>query len=115
MSIARRLIQLNLPVSTGNMDTPAIQIPNGATKLTIQFNYSGLDDSVTMSLLQSIDGVNYDTCVNDNDEPVSITLDPNFTSMSLNITDLLAAWIKFSLDPVDATTGSIDKLFILMQ
>jgi hypothetical protein len=115
MSIARRLIQLNHPVPAGNTNTPAIQIPNGATKLTIQFNYSGLDASVTMSLLQSIDGVNYDTCVNDNDEPVSITLDPNFTSMSLNITDLLSAWIKFSLDIGVATTGNIDKIYILMQ
>jgi hypothetical protein len=115
MSIARRLLQTNLQISDGPAMTSAIQIPNGATKLTIQFNYSGLDASVSMSLLQSIDGVNFDTCVNDNDEPVSITLDPNFASMSLNITDLLSAWIKFSLDIGEATTGTIDKLFILMQ
>ena len=115
MTIARRLLQTNLQISDGPAMTSPVQVPNGATRFTIQFNYADLDDFVDMTLLQSIDGLNYDTCFNDNDEPVTITLDPNFDSMTLNITDLLAAWIKFSLYVGDASTGSIDKLFILMQ
>ena len=115
MPIARRLLQTNLQVPNGSAMTSAIQIPNGATKLTIQFSYSGLDDDVTLSMHQSLDGINFDLCMTENDEPVLITLDHTFTSMTMNVADLLASWIKFSLDPCNATTGTIEKLYILMQ
>ena len=114
MATARRMIQCNLDVSAGNAASPYIQIPNGATKLTIQFVYSGLDADVTMTMHQSLDGVNFDTCVNDADDPISITLDYTFDSMTLNITDLLTTWIKFVLDVGDATTGTIQKLYVMM-
>ena len=114
MATARRMIQCNLDVSAGNAASPYIQIPNGATKLTIQFVYSGLDADVTMTMHQSLDGVNFDTCVNDADDPISITLDYTFDSMTLNITDLLTTWIKFVLDVGTATTGTIQKLYVMM-
>jgi len=114
MATARRMIQCNLDVSAGNAASPYIQIPNGATKLTIQFVYTGLDADVTMTMHQSLDGVNFDTCVNDADDPISITLDYTFDSMTLNITDLLTTWIKFVLDVGTATTGTIQKLYVMM-
>jgi len=114
MATARRMIQCNLDVSAGNAASPYIQIPNGATKLTIQFVYTGLDADVTMTMHQSLDGVNFDTCVNDADDPISITLDYTFDSMTLNITDLLTTWIKFVLDVGSATTGTIAKFYVMM-
>ena len=114
MAKARRMIQCNLAISNGDAITTAIQIPNGATKLTIQFNYSGLDDDVSITMLQSLDGVNFDTCMNENDEPVSMSLDHSFSSMTMNIADLLTAWIKFSMDVGEATTGTLDKIFLTM-
>jgi len=114
MATARRMIQCNLDISDGSASTPYIQIPNGATKLTIQFVYSGLDDDVTMTMHQSLDGVNFDTCVNDADDPISITLDASFDSMTLNVTDLLTTWIKFVLDVGSATTGTVQKLYVMM-
>jgi len=114
MAIARRMIQCSLPVSGGNALTPYIQIPNGATKLTIQFIYSGLDADITLTMLQSLDGANFDTCVNEDDAPITITLDKDFASMTLNVADLLTTWVQFSMDIDEATTGALDKLHVMM-
>ena len=114
MSIARRMIQCSLPVSGGAAISPSIQIPNGATKLTTQFIYEGLDADITLTMLQSLDGSNFDTCVNEDDAPVTITLDKDFTSMTLNVADLLTTWIQFSMDIGNATTGTLQKLHVIM-
>ena len=79
MSIARRMLQLNLNIADGNSVTPAIQVPNGATKVTVQFAYSNLDAEVSVSMYQSLDGGNFDLCRNESDEPVTISLDPTAT------------------------------------
>ena len=109
------MLALNLPVSAGNSVTPAIQVPNGATKVTVQFTYSGLDADVVLSMHQSLDGGTFDACLNENDEPVSITLDHQFTSMTLNIIGLLTTWLRFTLQVQDATSGFIEKLNVLME
>ena len=114
MAIARRMIQCSLPVTGGDALSPYIQIPNGATKLTIQFVYSGLDADITLTMLQSLDGLNFDTCVNEDDAAITIVLDKDFTSMTLNVADLLTTWIQFSMDIGDATTGTLDKLYVMM-
>jgi len=114
MSLARRMIQCSLPVSAGNASTPYIQIPNGATKLTIQFVYSGLDADIVLAMNQSLDGFNFDACVNEDDVPITITLDKDFTSMTLNVADLLTTWIQFSMDVGEAKTGTLDKMYVIM-
>jgi hypothetical protein len=115
MSTSRRLLQTNFQISAGNTVSVPVQIPNGSNSLTIQFVYCGLDSDVTLTMHQSLDGANFDLCVNESDEPVSITLDKSFTSMTMNVTDLLTSWIKFSLDTASATTGILEKILILMQ
>ena len=114
MSLARRMIQCALPISGGNATTPSIQIPNGATKLTTQFVYSGLDEDITLTMLQSLDGSNFDICTNEDDAPISITLDKDFASMTMNIADLLTTWIQFSMNVGQAKTGTLDKLYVIM-
>jgi len=115
MAIARRMLQLNLNIADGNSVTPAVQVPNGATKVTIQFAYSNLDAEVAVSMHQSLDGGNFDLCRNESDEPVTIVLDPLTTSMTLNITDLLTTWFRFSIDVQTATSGIIEKIYVLME
>ena len=115
MSITRRILLVNLNIANGNAVTPAIQVPNGATKVTIQFSYSNLNADVALSMHQSLDGGNFDLCRNESDEPVTITLDHTTTSMTLNITDLLTTWFRFSLDILTATTGTINKIYVLME
>ena len=115
MPIARRMLHLNLNIANGNSVTPAVQVPNGATKVTIQFSYVNLNADVALSMHQSLDGGNFDLCRNESDEPVSITLDHTTTSMTLNITDLLTTWFRFSLDVLSATNGTIDKIYVLME
>jgi len=115
MSVARRMLQLNLNIANGNAVTPAVQVPNGASKVTIQFTYSNLDAEVSVSMHQSLDGGNFDLCRNESDEPVSIILDPTATSMTLNITDLLTTWFRFSIDVQTATEGIIEKIYVLME
>ena len=114
MSLARRMIQCSLPVSAGNASSPYIQIPNGATKLTIQFVYSGLDADIVLAMNQSLDGFNFDACVNEDDAPITITLDKDFTSMTLNVADLLTTWIQFSMEVGEAKTGTLDKMYVIM-
>ena len=114
MSTARRLLQTNFQISQGNAVTNPVQSPNGSTNITVQAVYSGLDADITLTVQQSLDGANFDTCVNENDEPVSVILDHSFTSMTINIADLLTSWIKFSLNVGDATTGLLEKIYILM-
>ena len=115
MSIARRMLQLNLNIDDGNVVTPAIQVPNGASKVTIQFAYANLDAEVSVAMHQSLDGGNFDLCRNESDEPVTIVLDPLTTSMTLNITDLLTTWFRFSIDVQTATSGIIEKIYVLME
>ena len=115
MTIARRMLPLNLNIAGGNAVTPAIQVPNGATKVTIQFTYTNLDAEVSVSMHQSLDGGNFDLCRNESDEPVTITLDPASSSMSLNITDLLTTWFRFSIDVQTATEGTIERIYVLME
>lgn len=115
MTISRRMLQMNLDVSSGPSVTPAVQVPNGATKVTLQFLYSGLDSEVAVSMHQSLDGGNFDLCLNENDEPVTVSLDPSSSSMTINITDLLTTWFRFSIDPQSATTGIIEKIYVLME
>jgi hypothetical protein len=115
MSTARRFLQTNLQISQGNAVTNPVQVPNGSTNLTVQIVYSGLDADVSLTLLQSLDGGNFDTCVNENDEPLTFILDKDFSSMTINISDLLTSWIKFSLNVGDATAGLLEKIYILMN
>jgi len=109
------MLQLNLNIADGNSVTPAVQVPNGATKVTIQFAYSNLDAEVAISMYQSLDGGNFDLCRNESDESVTITLDPATTSMTINITDLLTTWFRFSLDVQSATEGVLEKIYVLME
>ena len=113
MPLARRLVNCNLAIADGDAFTPYIQIPNGATKITVQLIYSGLDADITTSLQQSLDGVNFDTCTNDEDTPVEIILDKDFPSMTLNVSDLLTTWIRFSISVGEATIGALDKIYLI--
>ncbi|NCA77980.1 MAG: hypothetical protein EOM90_16765 [Alphaproteobacteria bacterium] len=115
MSISRRLVNCNLNIAEGNTYTPYIQIPNGATNITIQFVYSGLDANISCTMQQSLDGSNFDSCANSDDIPVCIELDHTAPSMTMNVTDLLTTWIRFYVEVGDATVGSLDKLYILFS
>lgn len=115
MSTIRRILQLNIAVTDRQSLTTAIQITNGSTKMAIQFFYSNIDSQVSLTMQQSLDGLNFDTCCTENDEPLTITLDPTSQSFTLNISEVLATWVRFSIDYGTATSGSIDKAIVLMQ
>jgi hypothetical protein len=113
MSIARRLVNCNLDIADGDGYSPYIQIPNGALNITVQFVYHDLDANISCTMQQSLDGINFDSCANSDDVPVQIDLDYTAPSMTMNVSDLLTTWIRFYVEVGDATTGILDKLYIL--
>jgi hypothetical protein len=115
MPLARRLVNCNLATADGDAFTPYIQIPNGATKITVQFIYTSLDSDITCTMQQSLDGYNFDTCTNDEDTQVAIVLDKDFPSMTLNVSDLLTTWIRFKVEVGNATTGTLEKLHLIFS
>jgi len=117
--VLRKLIRCNLsiaaivPLPGSQAFTPAVQIPNGATRITIQFLYHGIDFPVGCTMYQSLDGVNFDECRTTDEVPVYISLDIDSISMTLNISDLLTTWVRFLVTAGDATTGTLDKFLVL--
>ena len=93
--------------------TPSFQIPNGCTKITVQFMYHGIDYPVGCTMYQSLDGLNFDECRTVDEMPIYIELDIDSVSMTLNVSELLTTWVRFYVSLGDATTGKLDKFMIL--
>ncbi|NCA77971.1 MAG: hypothetical protein EOM90_16720 [Alphaproteobacteria bacterium] len=108
MNLAHRIVPCAIGIDDGDCFTSHIQIPNGATKLTIQFFYSSIDADVTCTLQQSLDGTNFDNIV-------SCVLDHDDTTATLNVVDVLTTWIRFEILVGSATTGVLSRLHLLMS
>ena len=93
--------------------TPSVQIPNGCTKITVQFMYHDIDYPVGCTMYQSLDGVNFDECRTVDEMPIFLQLDIDSVSMTLNVSELLTTWVRFYVSLGDATTGTLDKFMIL--
>ena len=93
--------------------TPSVQIPNGCTKITVQFMYHGIDSTVGCTMYQSLDGLNFDECRTVDEMPIYLGLDIGSISMTLNVSELLTTWIRFYITIGDATLGTLDKFMIL--
>ena len=104
MPLARTKITCNLDIADGNAYLDYVQVPDGSMNLTAQFSYSGLDDNVTVSLQQSLDGSNYDNVVD-------MVLDKDDTSATLNVMNVLTTWVRFYVQVGDAKTGTIKECF----
>ena len=117
--VQRKLVLCNMNIADifplpGSAEfTPAVQIPNSATKITVQFLYHGIDFPVGCIMYQSLDGVNFDECRTIDEMPVKIDLDIDSVSMTLNVSELLTSWIRFLVSVGDATTGTLDKFLVL--
>jgi hypothetical protein len=104
MPLARTKITCNLDIANGNAYLDYVQIPDGSMNITAQFAYSGLDDNVTVSLQQSLDGSNYDNIVD-------MVLDKDDTSATLNVMNVLTTWVRFKITVGEAKTGIISDCF----
>jgi hypothetical protein len=115
--VQRRMVLCNIDISDiGVIDyamTPAVQIPNGATKITVQFKYGSITSPVTCTLFQSLDGLTYDLCETVDEMPISIILDVASTSATLNISELLTTWIRFKVEKGSAIAGTLNKFLVL--
>jgi hypothetical protein len=104
MPLARTKITCNLDIADGDAYLDYVQVPDGSMNITAQFSYSGLDDNVTVSLQQSLDGSNYDNVVD-------MVLDKDDTSATLNVMNLLTTWVRFYLQVGEAKTGIIKDCY----
>jgi len=104
MPLARTKITCNLNIADGDTYLDYVQVPDGSMNLTAQFSYSGLDDNVTVSLQQSLDGSNYDNVVD-------MVLDKDDTSATLNVMNVLTTWVRFKITVGNAKTGTIKDCY----
>ena len=105
MPLARTKITCNLNIAYGNAYLQAVQVPDGSMNITAQFAYCGLDANVTVTLQQSLDNKNYD-------DVVSLVLDKDDTSVSLNVLDVLTTWVRFKVTVGEATEGIVSDCHI---
>jgi len=104
MPLARTKISCNRDIADGNAFLDYVQVPDGALNITAQLSYAGLDENVTVTLQQSLDGANFDNVVD-------MVLDKDDTSATLNVMNVLSTWIRFKLTVNDATTGTIKDCY----
>ena len=104
MPLSRTKITCNLDIADGDAYLDYVQVPDGSMNITAQFAYSGLDDNITVSLQQSLDGSNYDNVVD-------MVLDKDDTSATLNVMNVLTTWVRFYLQVGAAKTGTIKECF----
>ena len=104
MPLARTKITCNLDIANGDAYLDYVQVPDGSMNITAQFAYSGLDDNVTVSLQQSLDGSNFDNVVD-------MVLDKDDTSATLNVMNVLTTWVRFKITVGEAKTGIISDCF----
>ena len=107
MSFKRQIIPLNILASNGNVDTPSFLVPDGSSKITAQFKYTGLSADATLSVLQSTDGSAFDPVLDMNGDAVSLVLDKNNTTATINLVNLLTMSVAFRISFASATTGSL--------
>jgi len=104
MPFSRTKITCNLDIADGNAYMQAVQVPDGSMNITAQFAYSGLDVNVNATLQQSLDGKNYD-------DVVSMVLDKDDTSATLNVIEILSIWLRFYVQVGSATEGVISDCY----
>ena len=104
MPLSRTKITCNLDIADGNAYLDYVQVPDGSMNITAQFAYAGLDDNVTVSLQQSLDGSNYDNVVD-------MVLDKDDTSATLNVMNVLTTWVRFYIQVGAAKTGTIKDCY----
>ena len=119
--VQRRMVLCNMNLhdiyyhtpGLGYAMTPSVQIPNGSTKITVQFKYYCINDPVTCTLYQSLDGINFDECESIDEMSVGIILDIASASATLNISELLTTWIRFKVTAGNCSAGVLDKFLCL--
>jgi len=110
MAFTRKLIPLNIPASGGNVNATAYMVPDGSTRITAQFTFSGLTVDATLSLQQSTDGKNFDPVLDIAGEPVTLILDKDNASATVNLVNLLTLWIRFQVDFAGSGAGIIQMV-----
>lgn len=110
MAFNRTIVPLSIQASDGNVNTPAFMVPDNSGKITAQFTYSGLSANATLSIQQSTDGTNFDPVLDISLAPVTLVLDKEKASATLNLVNLLTLWIRFSVDFAEAEAGSIHSV-----
>jgi hypothetical protein len=116
--VQRRVVLCDMDIATivaegGTAFTPSVQIPNGCTKITVQFKYHGIDYAFGCIMYQSLNSIDFDECRTIDEMPIQILMDIDSVSMTLNVSELLTTWIRFLVETGDCTTGTLDKFLVL--
>lgn len=112
MSFERKIIPLNIDPEDGDIYTQAFLIPDGSSKITAQFDYA-LSSDATLSIEQSTDGSNFDPVLDINGDAVTLVLNKDLTSATINLVNLLTLNLRFAIAFTAQSTGSINSVIIL--
>lgn len=115
MAYQRKIIQLNISGAGGDTYTPVFLVPDGSSKITAQFVYTGLLVNPILSLEQSTDGKNFDPVLDLSSVPLTLSLNKNNPSATVNIVNLLTMSIRFKIDFDPTETGSITSVTYLTE
>jgi hypothetical protein len=115
MAYERKIIQLTINGSGGDTYTPVFLVPDGSSKITVQFTYASLAYDTTLYLEQSADGKNFDPVLDISSVPLTLVLNKLNPSATINIVNLLSMAIRFKVDFNAAETGSISAVAYLTE
>jgi len=103
---------LNITLAGADVTTDAIECPeNKSMSLQIVYDLDSSTNTVA-TLLQTNDGENFNEVVDSSGEAVTVELDPDTTSATINIAGLICGEIAILFDVPADETGSIDELII---
>jgi len=95
-----------------SVNTRAFLIPDGSSKITAQFDYA-LSADATLSVEQSTDGENFDPVLDINGDAVTLVLDKDLTSATINLVNLLTLSLRFAVAFTAESTGLINSITLL--
>ena len=118
MHFAHRQINLNIAQPAASGTSQPVMVPDGASKLTIQFFHSLSNpgaNAATISLEQSTDGRHFDPCTDASGNPIAISLQSDALSATINLLGLLTLWVRFRYEIHADTTGRLASCNMLFS
>ena len=107
MSYKRKITLLTINGSGGDTYTQVFWVPDGSSKITVQFTYASLVYDTLLYMEQSADGKYFDPVLDISSVPLTLVLDRLYPSATINIVNLLTLAIRFKVDFDVAETGSV--------
>jgi hypothetical protein len=116
MNFATKNLKLGVSPLHPVQQSQPVLIPDGASRLTIQFFHTLFSINSTacrIKVLQSTDGVHFDPLCDASGNQLELTLESAGKSATLNILGILSVWISFHISLDEEAMGILEHCNIL--